>query len=422
VVTVSLPIVICRRLVGLCLGAMLQAWLFRRVAYGPLCFALPGLILCLLIRLGNLVLLDDGRLGVQIMAFQILTPGITIMSLLAALVCMRRRSDPRVQPAAVMPVSVPSSTIGNLLRSSSVVPVDSLDFDDVSGASTDGTQHSIPSLGTFETSPPTANSIPRSPDDVQKLRQEIADGILALSLCTDSDDFLQFQWRAVQDMLNSILLCVVELQGAFQFSLEEGAYFDEARVLIHAALAFEGYCEGASCCLSTFCDAQFWHKWEQVLTDLCVHGVDGGLVFRATAHEAAKLTVAQIKNQIYKTRNIKVQWQRLHAHGGELDNDDDVHCLRTLTLVVDLGPFTDMAGTWELIQRPNVYMHEHLHQITIHAGGCTDNDGRMRNLEVALNHRQLLLDGRPLQLVGRILHYIPSSGVSHCFRRLGEQA
>ena len=102
--------------------------------------------------------------------------------------------------------------------------------------------------------------------------------------------------------LSNVMSLIVELEDQFQLSPRDGESFDEARRLIQTVLCFAEYGEDASRCLSSFCEARFWHQWEVLLGDLCVYGVDGGIAFQATAQEAAMLTVAQVKAEIFRKK------------------------------------------------------------------------------------------------------------------------
>ena len=106
------------------------------------------------------------------------------------------------------------------------------------------------------------------------------------------------------------------------------------------------------------------------------------------------------------------------------DDDESVRSLRNVTLIVNLWPFQDMVGTWELISRPDLLdpYPEHLREIIVHAKGCTDSEGRLWDLEFSEDGLHLLFDGAPLDMEGRLLHYRPRPGVrSLVFRRHGEQ-
>lgn len=208
----------------------------------------------------------------------------------------------------------------------------------------------------------------------------------------------------------------------FQMPLQEGAPFDEARIAIHAVLEMSEYCADAVDGLSCLCEARFWQQWRLLLGDFRVHGPDGRIVCQVAAQEAVKLTMADVKNRILQTEHIRTQWQRLCANNRELHDDELVQSLRSASLIVSLGPFQDVVGTWHLLRpRPLEKYEKHLHEITLHARGCTDSEGRTWDLELSQDRSHLLLDGRVLQFKHRLLSYTPSSGVCHHFRRAGEK-
>ena len=218
--------------------------------------------------------------------------------------CAPKRGN-QVQPIAPTPPSVPNRTIGNALNlcTIAIVPDGSPNVDESVASSQTYSMPSLASLGTFLAL--GSDHKPRFPHEVQNLKQEIMDFLVTQTLSTDCSELLPVQWCAMKAVLSNVQSLVVELQDRFQLSHPDGESFDEARRLIHTVLGIAEYCEDAPNCLSTVCEARFWHEWEVLLGDLCVHGADGDIAFQATAQEAMQLTVAQVRAEIFQKRILR---------------------------------------------------------------------------------------------------------------------
>merc|ERR1712032_1016250 len=114
-----------------------------------------------------------------------------------------RRHNSQVHPLGSKLPWVLGKPIGNAsIGSRGVVPDGCSNMDESVASSCEA---SAPSLGVLEALVLPVDCEVRVPDDVHKLRQEVEDGLLALSLCTQCDELLPLQWNSMRDLLSNIL-------------------------------------------------------------------------------------------------------------------------------------------------------------------------------------------------------------------------
>lgn len=161
-----------------------------------------------------------------------------------------------------------------------------------------------------------------------------------------------------------------------------------------------------------------------------VHATNGEMLFQASLHDAAAMTVLQVKDAICKTSRIKSQWQQLSIGNRKLKDGETfgtlpAECLSAGPVNVrmswDLGAFQDFSGTWQLIrQTGRQSQREPLRQVIIDGRGCTDSEGCTWDIQISEDDDCLLLKGNKLFLHHRMLNYAADGGVYY-FRRFGEQ-
>jgi len=175
---------------------------------------------------------------------------------------------------------------------------------------------------------------PQTPADVQNLKQQCSNRLRVFS-SIDQKPYPPDTWEEMRVFLNQVLAMINKFLQQFQVPLEDAELFEEGRQYVISVLGFQSCCQQACSILQRFCTASFWQEWELLLCDLCVHELNGNVVFRRSPSEALGLTVAQVKAEIFRTQNIPTKLQILSKHDVVLRGDEtDVGLLRDINLVL----------------------------------------------------------------------------------------